>query len=396
MNLLIEAFDTFRKASMSLEGYYKGLEKRVEELNMELAEKTNYLTGIVEGLPVGIIVTGVSGRIETVNSAACAILGSTAGGLKGRNLEDAGVAPQDGRARGPGGDIDGGVIYGRLSEVETETVITGRDGRKRVVTLNSTALENLCGRSTGRLIVLKDVSEVKRLRESAQRDKRLAAMGEMAASLAHQIRNPLGSIDLFASLLSEELSGDEARQRLSKEIVHAVKTLNNTLSNMLLFANNSRPFKTIVFVKELLDETAGMCGFLIQDSVRIETRCEAPAAYIFVDRELMKQALSNLVMNGVEALTGREGGAVSITALKHSDSVHILVSDNGCGIPRECLDKVFDPFFTTKSKGTGLGLTIVNNIVKAHGGVIEAESPMGNGGEGATFEIILPEGEAHA
>jgi len=366
VSLLMDAFDAFRKASITMEEYYRVIEKRVEELNLELAEKNNYLTTILEGLPVGVIVTNIDGRIESVNNTACTIMGETSRGLIGKRLEER-IALEDG---------------------EFETTITGGDKRKKVVSISSTTLKNLQGLEVGRLIVLKDVSELKRLREASQRDKRLAAMGEMAASIAHQIRNPLGSIELFASLLNEGLSKDEERQRFSKEIIHAVKTLNNVLSNMLLFANNSKPIKGVVSIEELVEETVGICRFLILDkAVRIEVSHTTPDVSLLGDRELLKQAILNLIINGIEAVKVREEGVVSIVSRVDRDGIHIMVSDNGCGIPEMLLDKVFDPFFTTKPKGTGLGLTVANNIIKAHGGFIEVEA---REGEGTTFDITLP------
>ncbi|MBI5683235.1 MAG: PAS domain S-box protein [Deltaproteobacteria bacterium] len=377
VSALISAFNTFESASRTLESYYKGLEKRVEDLNLELAEKNNYLTGLIEALPVGIIVTDNSGRIATVNKLACSILEKAPELLAEEKIEN--IA----------GALDRLLMNGKRC-MEYETVMTGMDSKKKTISISATILKNLEGYEAGSLIVLKDISEIKRLRESVERDKRLKAMGEMAASIAHQIRNPLGSIELFASILDEDLNDNNASQRFAKEIIHAVKALNNTLSNMLLFANNSRPFKVEVGVDEIIKDTIDTCKFLFIDrNLDIDAGCSGPDIKLSLDKELLKQALLNLIMNGAEAIDNRESGKISIISRQDKDSIHIIVSDNGCGIPENDLEEIFNPFFTLKPKGTGLGLTVVNNIIKAHGGIITLESSIG---KGTTFDIALPIG----
>jgi len=382
VNLLIDAFDTFKKASTTLESYYKGIEKRVEGLNIELDEKNNYLTSIFEGLPVGIMVIGRTDLIETVNGMTLSILEKEDELLVGKTIVEA-LSLSD--------NISG------FSEMdfrrELEITLKGKNGKKKTITINSTILKNLHGLETGCLVVLKDISEVTRLKQSVQRDKRLTAMGQMAASIAHQIRNPLGSIELFASLLNEDLSQDQERGGYAKEILTAVKSLNTALSNMLLFANSSKPYKTDTSISALVEETVAICDFLYQDNpVQIKVDNKDTDQSIFVDKELLKQALLNLIMNGVSAVKEKRNGVVSIRSVNDNGSVHITVTDNGVGISDEEMDKIFDPFFTTKPKGTGLGLTVVNNIVIAHEGLLDVESTIG---KGTVFEINIPMGDSN-
>ncbi len=384
VNLLISAFDTFKRASSTLESHYKGLEERIEELNLELEEKNNYLTSILEGLPLGVLVMNSGERIECANKAACAILEEPSEELMGRGVYD--ILPR-GETFHPGTPAATREEKGDI-EIEIKARANGRRRRKSVA-VNSTVLTNLRGVRSGLLVVLRDISEMKRMREVMQRDKRLKAMGEMAASIAHQIRNPLASIELFASLLDDNGIEKGKRERFTKEIVTAVKTLNTTLSNMLLFANSSRLQKEVVAVEELLSETLDICKYIMKDrETRIRVSNEIPDLSISIDKELMKQALLNLIMNGIDALGEGGEGVVSLQAGRDEEGIHIRVCDNGRGIPEECLDKIFDPFFTTRAKGTGLGLTVVNSIVKAHGGLLEVESTVG---EGTVFDITLPE-----
>ena len=390
VDILIDAFDTFKRASQTLESYYRGLEERVKDLNSELAEKNNYLSGILEGLPVGIMVTDSDGVIETVNSTACLILEKDMGSLIGERMPFDEMDCGGGFEKGEGkGAVEILRLNGRDVAMDGEVCIRGRNGRKKTVSITSTGLKDLQGVERGRLIVLKDVSEIKRLRESLERDRRLKAMGEMAASLAHQIRNPLGSIELFASILSDELSHDRERQRLAKEIIHGVKELNNTLSNMLLFVHDSKPYKEVVRARALFEETMETMGFILQDrEISIESSKVPDGLLLYIDKELFKQALLNIIMNSVEAIGNKPDGRVSVSLKVESDGIHISISDNGSGIKEKEIEKIFDPFFTTKPRGTGLGLSVVNNIIKAHGGMIEVESVEG---KGTTFDIIIPE-----
>ncbi|MBE9532061.1 MAG: PAS domain-containing protein, partial [Proteobacteria bacterium] len=253
VDLLLDAFNTFKEASSALENSYNVLEKRAEGLDLELKEKNNFLTSIMEGLPVGVLVTDDEGVISTINNAASLILEESEASLVSKRLPEI-FKTKDGEKPIELTDVSLSAKEGGDKQVSIKT--RGKD--KKTITISATTLRNLQGERTGFLVVIRDISEIKRLREAAQRDKRLSAMGEMAASIAHQIRNPLGSIELFASLLSEELSEDKERQKFAKEITNASRTLNNAISNMLLFANTSKPRKSDVSLDEFLLDIQGV------------------------------------------------------------------------------------------------------------------------------------------
>ncbi len=383
VNLLLDAFKTFKKASSTLENSYKVLEKRVEELDLELKEKNNFLTSIMEGLPVGVLVTDDTGIIRSVNNSACLILAETEDTLIEAGFQD--------KLRGSDGTSAFDLSIKHLKSRETgdeQITIKTRDEVIKTITINATLLTDLQGCRTGYLLVIRDISEIKRLRESSQRDKRLSAMGEMAASIAHQIRNPLGSIELFASLLNNELSGDIENQKYAKEIVHAVRTLNNTLSNMLLFANTSSARKTNISLDEFVLDIQGVTRFLsVESPVSFEVVNEAAGCTVEMDGELMKQAILNLIINGSDAVADIEEGKVTLSVRRDCGKLQFSVHDTGPGISEGDIDKVFNPFFTSKASGTGLGLTVVSNIVNSHGGFIDIESASD---KGTTFLITLP------
>jgi two-component system sensor histidine kinase FlrB len=391
VDLLLDAFNTFKEASSTLENSYRVLKTRAEGLDIELKEKNNFLTSIMEGLPVGVLVIDDFGVISTLNNAASLILDESEESLISRPFKDAFKA-QDGTCA-----IELTEANLVSKKPGDEQVIIKTKGReKKTITINATMLRNLQRERTGYLVVIRDISEVKRLREAAQRDKRLSAMGEMAASIAHQIRNPLGSIELFASLLSDELSEDVENQKFAKEIINATRTLNTAMSNMLLFANTSKPRKSKVALDEFLLDIQGVFHFLMVDNpINFEVINDAPGLSVDMDSELMKQAILNLMKNGADAACGGADPTVKLWIRCSDSNLQINVTDNGSGIAEADLDKVFNPFFTSKPKGTGLGLTVVTNIVNSHGGFIEIENTSENG---TTFSVSLPlkEGGAKA
>ncbi len=372
INVLMDAFETFKETSTKLEVSYKELEDRAVGLDIELAEKNNFLTAVLESLPVGVIATDEDGRINTVNDEICSILGKKASELTGAGLSESLL------------------VLDKCGDGDCEVTVRAADKKVKTLTVTQNVLRSVAGDEAGRLIVVKDISEITRLRRSDQREKRLAAMGVMAASIAHQIKNPLGSIELFASVLRDELKGEEENRKYAVEIVRAVRILNNTLSNMLLFANTSRLSVEHISLEQLSEEIMSTCGFIAAErGIRLSTERLTNNDHLKGDAELMKQAIINLVMNALDAVSDVEGAEVSLYSRNTKDSLEILVSDNGPGIPEDDIDKVFDPFFTTRPKGTGLGLAVVSSIVKSHGGEVDVSSDS----NGTTFTISLPSGE---
>ena len=379
LSLLVDAFDCFSKASTTLESSYNELERRVEELNLEVAEKNNFLINVLEGLPVGVLVTDKEGRVGMLNNTACSILEASGKTLYGNSM-GAILHAADGTPR---------YALATNGGAETELVIESPNGRRKTLTLSSTELKNLKEERTGLLVVIKDISAIKRLEESSQREKRLSAMGQMAASIAHQIRNPLASIELFASLISEEPVGEEENNKYAGEIMQSVKTLNNTLSNMLLFANTSRPEKSEVIIEDFFKELETVVSLIVHDKGVSVELSQGKVERGFFDSVLMRQVLVNLIMNATDAASGAARARVSVSAESEEDNLVFKVADNGSGIGSDETDRVFDPFFTTKARGTGLGLTVVNNIVKSHDGFVEVDS---SSKDGTTFTVTLPLG----
>jgi two-component system sensor histidine kinase HydH len=226
------------------------------------------------------------------------------------------------------------------------------------------------------------------------RSRRLAALGEMAAGIAHEIRNPLAAIQLYATMLAEDLrdlaslSGEQrqAAGQTAVKIVCAVRGLNAIVTDVLQFAREIQPRRQTVRLAELIQRALdGQRPVIDAAGVRVEPpRVEPADLHADLDPDLLHQALLNLIRNAVEAMAPRPG-TLSIAARREGDSVAITVRDSGPGIPPEAIDRIFNPFFTTRDSGTGLGLAIVHRIVDAHGGAITVHND-----HGAVFDLVVP------
>jgi two-component system sensor histidine kinase HydH len=235
--------------------------------------------------------------------------------------------------------------------------------------------------------------------EQIKRADRLSAIGQLSASLAHEIRNPLASIDGATNLIESEQTPQEMRKASLAIIRKEVQRLNRLLTNLLDFARPRKPEFQAVHADRLIDAIMALAGHSAQQK-GITLRKDVPASVpaFECDPEQMKQVILNLAINAVQSMPGT--GEILLAARQHDSSVVISVRDHGLGIDDEDLDKIFNPFYTTKDAGTGLGLSVVYQIVNQHGGVVTAErNPEG----GMTFSLTIPleqrrgvEQEAHS
>jgi len=238
-------------------------------------------------------------------------------------------------------------------------------------------------------------AEVARLRgELASKDRqlerrsRLAALGEMAAGMAHEIRNPLGGVALYASLLIRQLTDRPESRSLAERIARGVERLNGIVSDILTFAGEMTPRKQPVRLAAVAGEAVELArGRLEAAGTRLS--CEVADTELRADATLLVRAVSNLLFNAADA-AGE--GEVRLECGRGDAGAYIVVTDSGPGIEPEAMDKLFNPFFTTKDTGTGLGLAIVHRIVESHGGQIAARNGAGGGAlGGAEFRITLPQ-----
>ncbi|MBN1866122.1 PAS domain-containing protein [Candidatus Sumerlaeota bacterium] len=401
---LQEAFRVFTDASTRFSQHYALLEGRVAQLNLELEEANarlrlnlmekqkvqEYLSALVESLPIGVIGTSPKGVVESCNRRAAEILEQDAAQACRRSLEE--VL----RAAGASAESVAEALAGERRGVGAVEIAIERpsDGRRRVLrvrlvpTALTSAAEPLGSESpaAARVVLIEDVTDIRRLEHQADRNNRLTAMGEIAMNVAHEIRNPLGSIELFASMLQRELAGDPSQESLAAHICSGVRCVDHIVANILQFARPQRLNASEFDLRELIDETLVFAEHAVRHKrIAIERGYTRRALYMKADAELLKQMFLNLFLNAIQATP--EGGAIGVESIPNGRTVEIRVWDTGCGLGPDIIGRIFDPFFTTRRKGTGLGLTIVHNIVSAHQGSIDVENrPEG----GALFSIVLP------
>jgi two-component system, sensor histidine kinase FlrB len=386
LEILHDAFRSFDQAAGTLQEAYRMLMSRVERLDLELAASNEalrvnlkdneeikaHLTAILESLTAGVIVAGVGGVIIRCNQAAESLLGLTRDQMLGHLLKQF------------------------LDEKHLTTgcyPIVSPTGA--LLAILRTVLRDAAGRPAGDLILLQDISDVRRLEERVQRRDRLAAMGEMVGRIAHEIRNPLGSVELFASMLRQDLAHDPARRQYAEHISVAVQAMDRLLANLLTYTKPDCSQASRHALRPLLEEVLVLAAHEIaRRHIDATLRIAASVHSVWCDAGQLKQALLNVCVNAAQAMP--TGGKLTIDAGREPDCqsvaadhapIRISVSDTGAGIDPTHVSRVFDPFFTTKDEGTGLGLAIVHAIVEAHHGRVEIET---QAGRGSTFTIVLP------
>jgi len=402
ISLLTKAFDTFNIASDSLKRAYEALQQRVKELNLELEQKNlqlrqnlrekeavkNYLDNVLQSIQNGVVSVDPEGRIRTFNKAAARVTQYTAEEAIGLHFSD---------------------VFGQNFVLETADgsvrEITTNSGTTAVLSFNVSPMLDLEGQPLGFVISFSDVTRLKELEDQLRRNTRLAAMGEMAANLAHEIRNPLGSIKLFASILERNLEQDRENKQLATHIMEVVDTLDNSISNMLIYARSPEADFAKVNLNSIIEEAIeSACYAINQSGIEVCTSYQAGDVSVYGDGRFLKQAFLNLILNGIQAMP--EGGRLVVSTRVvgagglgdlgrtiidakpgSANFVTVGIADSGKGLPEEELPRIFEPFFSTKTKGTGLGLSIVKRVVQRHDGGLFVREPSGGGLE---FIISLP------
>jgi signal transduction histidine kinase len=246
-------------------------------------------------------------------------------------------------------------------------------------------------------------AEVVRLRQQLasadaqlQRSKRLSALGEMAAGIAHEVRNPLAAIQLYASMIEQDLAALDGKLgeplRCARQIAAAVRGLDGIVGDVLNFSREVAPKPAALPVVEVFERVLAAHRPAIQAAgVKVRySEIDVAGLYVYADPDMLHRALLNLVRNAVDAMGHVSGQRVMTLDAREDDQVLTLsVADTGPGVDRETIDRLFNPFFTTRATGTGLGLAIVHRIVDAHGGTV-AVTNNPHADHGALFELCLP------
>ena len=375
---LHDAFARFNELSQNLSDSYQELQAQVENLNLELHEarsarlKTltekeqlaNQLHGLLEALPGGVIVVDGDGRVVQENALVGDLFGRS---LMGRNWSQIVSEHPPAAAENP-------------HELRLQS---GKFVNVSVRSLNP---------DPGKIVLLTDVSEVRCLQEIINRQKRLSAMGEMVAGLAHQVRTPLTTAILYASQLGSEKLVSGQRDKFSKKLLERLRFLERQVNDMLIFARDGRLAMEQVHLFHLIARIEEAANMVMLDSEHFfECDPSVPDVAILGNEDALTSIVMNLISNAIQVMDG--DGLVRLQFSANSDdSVRISVIDNGPGIPKQHQDRLFEPFFTTRSSGTGLGLAVVDSVVAAHRGRVWCESLRPGG---AAFHIELPCAQDH-
>ena len=283
----------------------------------------------------------------------------------------------------------------RLRFLRWETRFARKDGARLILGFSISPLKDSVDREMGNILIFQDLTRLREMEEHVKRSDRLAAIGKMAAGIAHEIRNPLASISGSIEILKEELGGSTQNQALMGIVLREVHRLNSLIADFLLFARPISPGRERIHLNRLIEEIFQMLSHSPDFNVliRLDTEFE-DELYIQGDPNQVRQVFWNLLINAAQAMP--EGGMLRVRLRKGSPRAllpggrsygEVSVIDSGMGIGEEEIGKIFDPFFTTKEKGTGLGLSIVHSIVESYGGKIAVQSQKG---QGSVFSVFIP------
>lgn len=343
-----------------------------------LVEMRAFTDILVSALPIGLIATDSTGLIRVLNEAAGSILGVENTQVLGKRPE--GNLPQ-GLTR-----MFTGHSRGDAREKQLEIVVENIHKNPISLQLSSMTVVNDEGRSAGEVLLIRDLTEVKLLEKELRRSERMAALGKMAAGVAHELRNPLSSIKGLALLLKSQISATGCGGETAEILVKEVERLNRSIGELLDYARPGQLKRQYTSLNEIIRKIVSLVQVDAESyGISIEQELDDELSLVSVDPDKMNQVLLNLLLNAIQAMP--DGGHLSVRTEADGNMILVRIKDNGVGIDPENLSRVFDPYFTTKSNGTGLGLSLSAKIIEEHGGQIKIVSKQH---EGTEVRIILP------
>jgi PAS domain S-box-containing protein len=362
------------------------------QLFTEVQNAKIYNEILLQNLTTGVIAADADGRITVFNNEAEQITGSKSRDMLDRSIED---LPELIR------EVVEETLHSKERPENREIVLESTEGGV-VVRASSSVFHGQQGEMLGVLVVLTDITALKRLELQIRRSDRLASLGTLSAGMAHEIKNPLVSIKTFAQLLPERYQDSDFRETFSNLIGHEIDRIDSLVNQLLRFARPAKPLLKPMHVHSVLEKSLQLVGHrLYQKEIKLTRSWQADVDTIRADADQLEQVFLNFFLNAMDAMK-RGGEMVVSTEIRPAEEwvaavtgtnggVHevlrITVRDNGEGIRNEDIPHVFDPFFTTKDYGTGLGLSVVHGIIQEHAGQIEVESELS---KGTAFHILLP------
>ena len=400
--LLSRAFKAFDTSIKKLRNYQAKLEERVGALTTELHHKNQELTNVLQSLSNGLVVTDLTGHIRTFNRAAISITGISEEQALQKNINDLlsfEVLPFP---------IEDEENIEKISEGYQQEFKYKRDiDTQSIISTSTTLMESDEREKQGIIINLSNITVLKKLEEEAERRNRLTAMGEIAMQVAHEIRNPLGSIKLFVSMMKKDFEEDSSEMELMHHISSAIQSMNHIISNLLEYTKPKPITLDRTNINTILSEFVDFSRFFAaQQEIVINLNIESGEALTNGNSQLIQQVFHNLFINACQAMP--EGGELNVNIIKQVendplvlerlknyfavekksiDAIKIVFQDSGKGMSEDVRKKIFDPFFTTREQGTGLGMSIVHKTMASHKGTILVDSELN---KGTRVTLIFP------
>jgi len=338
-----------------------------------LANMKLYTDNVIESIPVGIVTLDSLDRVVSCNKKTEEILGRPFNDLQGETINNT----------FPGCHLQSTDI--RNSILDHLTECSTADGRNVAVKIGGSPLIDSEGNTIGTVLVIRDMSTIRDMELQLERSRRMAALGKMAAGIAHEIRNPLGTLRGFAHYFGNQDGATEESKGYAALMVSEVDRLNRNVSGLLQFARpRDLQFVSVKLGSLIAKTIALMEGDFADHELNFHWQCNTDLV-VEADPDLLLQVLMNLLKNSISATPS--GGEISITGSEDDHHVRIIVSDTGDGMTEQECEKMFDPFFTTRKSGTGLGLAVSHQIIEQHHGAIEVETAKG---QGTTITVVLP------
>jgi two-component system sensor histidine kinase PilS (NtrC family) len=342
---------------------------------------------IIQSLDSGLLTIDLNGNINFLNRTAEKILNRDQGSLKDTSIYDLfpkiGEMVEQVRTKGP-----------EFSDYRRyETVLIDHEGKKIYLGFSISPLTDPEGSLIGHTLIFQDITKFKEMEEQMKRVDKMAAVGALAAGMAHEIRNPLASLSGSIQMLRTELVLDDSQRHLMEITLRESERLNALITDFLLFAQPPQSHKILYPIGKIVEETLDLFVHSPSfcDGIRVLRPSPQEELRVWIDPDQMRQVFWNLFINAAQSMSN--GGEIQVQlgrgngTVRDKEWVKISIKDSGTGIGPEEKEKIFEPFFTTKENGTGLGLSIVHKIVENHKGLIKVDSTLGRG---STFSILLP------
>lgn len=381
---LERAFSVFIEQSEKLEKSHAELQKKLSEAQLDLEAKNKQLAqkideierikekvaGTIEAITDAVFLINSEGRLESANKAALEFLKIVA--PEAGNIFAIKELEEYINTTVPVNDID--------IEVKTTEEL-------RYFMLSVVPMKHDDVKFNYKVISLKDITEKKNLQKKVNRETKMSALGKVAASVAHEIRNPLGAIEGFAMLLQRDLKENPSWMRLISKVIYATRQVNSVVGNLLNYTKELKPSLELTDINMLIRETVDFIKPMADDKkIQLNLNLKDGSIYSKVDPVQFRQVITNITVNATDACMGIKNGAISVISDIKENKAVIVIKDNGPGISAKVKKQIFEPFFTMKEGGIGLGLSLCQKIIESHDGEI---LEVGEEGRGAEFVIRL-------